>query len=59
VSALALIDVGYVAPGTDLNQTYIDTFNNATDAGLGYPIFGYWYFFNEPDAHVLIEANVC
>ncbi|KNG48507.1 alpha/beta-hydrolase [Stemphylium lycopersici] len=58
LSALAILDVGYIAPGVDFNQTYVEAYNNITQAGLGYPILGYWPYHNEPDAHVLMDANL-
>jgi len=32
--------------------------NDATERMLGYPIFGYWHFFNSDDAASLMDRNV-
>jgi len=58
LSALAILDIGYNAPGTDLNQTYVEAYNNYSQATFGYPVLGYWYYFDKPDAHVLLDAHV-
>ncbi|KAH6638715.1 putative epoxide hydrolase 2 [Boeremia exigua] len=58
LSALALLDIGYIGPGVDLNQSYVEAYNSITQAGLGYPVLGYWYYHNEPDAHTLMDANL-
>ncbi|THW33582.1 alpha/beta-hydrolase [Aureobasidium pullulans] len=57
LSALVILDIGYNAPGTDLNQTYVEAYNNYSQATFGYPVLGYWYYFDEPDAHVLLDAH--
>ena len=58
LSALAFLDIGYLAPGTDFNISLVDAFNNVTQAQIGYPTYGYWYYFNQPDSHVLLDGNV-
>ncbi|KAG9189383.1 hypothetical protein G6011_06251 [Alternaria panax] len=58
LSALAILDIGYNSPGTDFNLTYVSAYNNISQSIFGYPILGYWYYFNEPDAHVLLDANL-
>lgn len=58
LSALAFLDIGYYGPGTDFNQTFVEAYNNMSQATFGYPILGYWYYFDQPDAHVLLDANV-
>ncbi|THX79719.1 alpha/beta-hydrolase [Aureobasidium pullulans] len=58
LSALAVLDIGYNAPGTDLNQTYVEAYNNYSQATFGYPVLEYWYYFDEPDAHVLLDAHL-
>ncbi|THY80317.1 alpha/beta-hydrolase [Aureobasidium pullulans] len=40
LSALAILDIGYNAPGTDLNQTYVEAYNNYSQATFGYPVLG-------------------
>jgi len=52
------LDIGYNAPGIDVNQTFVEAYNNISQATFGYPILGYWYFFDEDDAHVLLDAHV-
>ncbi|KAL8833509.1 MAG: hypothetical protein Q9170_004226 [Blastenia crenularia] len=47
ILAYAFLDVGYSPPNGKFN---VDDINNATERKIGYPIFGYWYFFNAPDA---------
>ncbi|KAH6865264.1 Alpha/Beta hydrolase protein [Alternaria rosae] len=58
LSALAFLDIGYNSPGTDVNQTFVEAYNNISQATFGYPILGYWYFFDQPDAHVLLDAHL-
>ncbi|THW88940.1 alpha/beta-hydrolase [Aureobasidium pullulans] len=53
-----IVNIGYNAPGTDLNQTYVEAYNNYSQATFGYPVLGYWYYFDEPDAHVLLDAHL-
>ena len=57
LSALAFLDIGYYGPGTDFNQTFVEAYNNMSQATFGYPILGYWYYFDQPDAHVLLDAH--
>ncbi|KAI4680729.1 uncharacterized protein J4E84_007869 [Alternaria hordeiaustralica] len=58
LSALAFLDIGYYGPGTDFNQTFVEAYNNMSQATFGYPILGYWYYFDQPDAHVLLDAHL-
>lgn len=58
LSALAFLDVGYFAPGVDVNMTYVETYNNISQAEVGYPALGYWYYYDQPDGHVLMDENV-
>ncbi|RYN47470.1 hypothetical protein AA0118_g12211 [Alternaria tenuissima] len=57
LSALAFLDIGYFAPGVDVNMTYVETYNNISQAEVGYPALGYWYYYNQPDGHVLMDEH--
>jgi soluble epoxide hydrolase/lipid-phosphate phosphatase len=56
--AAVFIDIGYSAPPLALNVTDIEAINNKTFQALGYSIFGYWLFFDEPDAADITDAHV-
>ncbi|KAL1801721.1 hypothetical protein ACET3X_002063 [Alternaria dauci] len=58
ISALAFMGIGYFAPGQDFNQTSVEVYNNITEAKLGYPLLGYWYYYNRPDRHVLMDTHL-
>ncbi|KAH6613068.1 Alpha/Beta hydrolase protein [Boeremia exigua] len=58
LSALVYLDISYIPPGLDLNLTTIEAANNASQAGLGYPLLGYWPYHNQPDAHVLMDKHL-
>ncbi|CAG5186751.1 uncharacterized protein ALTATR162_LOCUS11693 [Alternaria atra] len=58
LSALAILDVGYIAPGSDLNEANVEAYNNITQTVFGYPILGYWYYHNQPVGHVLMDSNL-
>lgn len=49
------IDIAYQAPRGYFN---VDAINATSEKMLGYPIFGYWYFFNDADAAELMDRNV-
>lgn len=49
------LDVAYQAPTGHLN---VDAINDTSEKMLGYPVFGYWYFFNAADAAELMDRNV-
>ena len=49
------LNVGYMPP---LGQFDVDDINNLTETTLGYPMFGYWHFFNAPDAADIMTENV-
>lgn len=49
------IDVAYQAPIGHLN---VDAITELSEKMLGYPVFGYWYSFNDADAAELIDRNV-
>ena len=50
------MDLGYLAP-TDQDFS-VDDINELTEKTLGWPVFGYWYFFNDEDAGPLMDRNV-
>ncbi|KAH6862970.1 Alpha/Beta hydrolase protein [Alternaria alternata] len=58
LSALAFLDIGYFAPGVDVNMTYVETYNNISQAEVGYPALGYWYYYDQPDGHVLMDEHL-
>jgi len=54
-SKLAFIDVGYRPPAGPFS---VDGINNMTEQNMGYPIFGYWHFFNDTDSGRLMDQHV-
>ncbi|KAL6716818.1 hypothetical protein ACLMJK_004730 [Lecanora helva] len=48
------LDVAYSPPTGAFD---LDAINATTEKALGYPIFGYWYFFNDADAGKLMDEN--
>lgn len=40
------MNIGYFPPGLDVNVTFVGTYNNITQAEIGYPALGYWYYYN-------------
>ncbi|KAL8906814.1 MAG: hypothetical protein Q9207_001802 [Kuettlingeria erythrocarpa] len=54
ISAYAFLDVGYKPP---LGRFDVDELNDETERTLGYPIFGYWHFFNSPDGADIMTDN--
>jgi pimeloyl-ACP methyl ester carboxylesterase len=55
--AYSFIDVGYIAPPA-LTLEDIEAINNATQAALGYAVFGYWLFFNKDEAAPILDNHV-
>lgn len=54
--SLAFLAAPYSPVGpSPINLTAINT---RTEAAFGYPIYGYWNFFNETDAASVIEKHV-
>ena len=51
----AFLDIAYNPPSGPFS---IDAINEATEKGLGYPIFGYWHFFNDEDAGKIMDDHV-
>ena len=49
------LDVAYQAPTGHFS---LDAINDMSEKALGYPIFGYWYFFNDAEAAELMDRNV-
>lgn len=49
------LDVAYQPPTGPFN---LDAINDMSEKMLGYPVFGYWYFFNSADAAELMNRNV-
>ncbi|KAL8721033.1 MAG: hypothetical protein Q9225_002206 [Loekoesia sp. 1 TL-2023] len=54
IIAYAFLDVGYKPP---LGSFDVEVINHETERTLGYPMFGYWHFFNSPDAADIMTAN--
>ncbi|KAB8290173.1 hypothetical protein EYC80_011042 [Monilinia laxa] len=54
LSGLVFISVSYIAPG----PYDIDTVNALTQEAFGYPVWGYWEFHNEDDAHEIMGSNI-
>jgi hypothetical protein len=55
--AYSFIDVGYIAPPA-LTLEDVEAINNATQAELGYTVFGYWLFFNGDEATPILNSHV-
>lgn len=53
--SFAFVDVAYQAPSGPFS---VETINEITEKTFGYPTFGYWYFFNDPDAAELMNRDV-
>lgn len=49
------LDIAYQVPTGHLD---VDAINDMSEKMLGYPVFGYWKFFNSADAAELIDRNV-
>ncbi|KAL8763345.1 MAG: hypothetical protein Q9184_000816 [Pyrenodesmia sp. 2 TL-2023] len=54
ISAYAFLNTGYKPP---LGKFDVDVLNDETERTLGYPIFGYWHFFNSPDGADIMTEN--
>ncbi|KAL8687440.1 MAG: hypothetical protein Q9218_006387 [Villophora microphyllina] len=54
IAAYSFLDVGYQAPNADFD---VDVINAQTERQFGYPMFGYWHFFNAPDSAQLMTDN--
>lgn len=52
------LDIGYIPPFINENFS-IDAFNDASTKAIGYPVFGYWYFFEADDSAELMDRDVC
>lgn len=57
-SKLVFLSVGFNPPGAGMNREELDHVNTTTEKMFGYPCFGYWYFFNEPDAGKVLGQHV-
>ena len=53
--SFAFLDVAYQAPSRPFS---VDAINEMTEKMLGYAIFGYWHFFNDPDAADMMSRDV-
>lgn len=53
--AFAWLSIGYSPPGGKFS---VDEINAMSRERLGWTVFGYWYFFDEPDAPELLNHNV-
>jgi soluble epoxide hydrolase / lipid-phosphate phosphatase len=56
--ATAFLDIGYSAPPLSIGGTTAKALNAATMLAFGYPVFGYWFLFNEANASALLDAHV-
>ena len=54
-SAYVFMDIGYSAPNSNFS---IDEVNEMSTHTIGYPIMGYYHFFNSADAAGLMERKV-
>jgi len=53
-SKYAFLDVAYAPPR---GRFSVDAVNEQSEKLLGYPVFGYWHFFNEPNAGELMDQK--
>ena len=51
----AFVDVSYAAPRVPFS---VDAVNDFSQKLVGYPIFGYWHFMNDPKAGEMMDAKV-
>ena len=51
----AFLGVAYQAPSGRFD---VDKINEITKEHIGYEIFGYWHFFNDPDAADMMNRDV-
>ena len=54
--ALTWLAIGYSPPSG--GEFPLDMINADSEALLGYPVFGYWEFFNDPKIVELVDQNV-
>lgn len=52
------IDIGYSPPDMALNYETVRNINKHAKATVGFEVFGYFMFFDEPDAAELLNKNV-
>ena len=55
-TSLAFLATPYSPVGP--NPINLTAINTRTEAAFGYPIYGYWTFFNETDAASVVEDHV-
>lgn len=48
-----------VAYGPPMPEMNLDAMNEMTKKAFGYEMGGYWYFLTSPEAHELLDKNVC
>ena len=53
--ALAWLTIAYSSPS---DRFSVDAINAYSEEKLGYPVFGYWEFFNDPETAELLDHNV-
>lgn len=53
--AFTWLAIAYSPPSA---QFSIDDINADSEEKLGYPVFGYWEFFNDPKTAALVDRNV-
>ena len=51
----AFLDIAYAAPRVPFS---VDAVNEFSQKLIGYPIFGYWHFFNDPKAGEMMDEKV-
>lgn len=56
--AYVLLDVPYGPPGRPTDYEAIKALNEMASKALGHAVFGYWFFFDEPDAPAIIDSHV-
>lgn len=56
--ATVFLDIGYFAPPLSIGPGTAKALNTMTSLTLGYPIFGYWFFFNDTSAPALLNSHV-
>lgn len=59
VTKSVFLDIGYTTPGHDLTAETIRFANSMSEKYNGYPILGYFLFFDEEGAGKLMDEHVC
>lgn len=59
IDKFVFVSAPFTSPAGGLNAQRLNALNSATQQMIGYPVFGYWHFFNDERAGKLIGDHVC